>query len=91
MLTRVVQEALNNIAKHAAGVRAIAIEIRLQDNQLVGRIIDDGAGFDPTQVLPGFGMATMKERIESLGGHFTLRSAVGMGTCVEFTVPLGGE
>jgi signal transduction histidine kinase len=33
----------------------------------------------------------MRERIESLGGRFTLRSAVGMGTCVEFTVPLGGE
>jgi signal transduction histidine kinase len=91
MLTRVVQEALNNIAKHAAGVRTIAIEIRLQDNQLVGRIIDDGAGFDPTQVLSGFGMATMRERIESLGGQFTLRSAVDTGTCVEFSVPVAAD
>jgi signal transduction histidine kinase len=91
MLTRVVQEALNNIAKHATGVRTIGVEIGQQESHLTGRICDDGAGFDPTQVLPGLGMATMRERIESLGGRFTLRSAIGAGTCVEFTVPLGGE
>ena len=88
MLTRVVQEALNNIAKHATGVRTICIEIHLQEKQLVGRIKDDGAGFDPAQVLSGFGMESMRERIESLGGQFALRSAVGAGTCVEFSVPV---
>lgn len=89
MLTRVVQEALNNILKHADGVRTIKIEIGLEDNRLIGRIEDDGAGFDPAQVAQGFGLRNMQERIESLGGRFALHSAPGAGACVEFEVPIG--
>ncbi|MCS7066935.1 MAG: sensor histidine kinase, partial [Fimbriimonadales bacterium] len=88
MLTRVVQEALNNITKHAREVRTIRIEMRLQDNQLRGRICDDGTGFNPAQAAHGFGLGNMQERIESLGGHFAITSAPGKGTCVEFEIPI---
>ncbi|MEN3001449.1 MAG: sensor histidine kinase [Armatimonadota bacterium] len=90
MCLRVVQEALNNIIKHATGVRTIGIEIRQQDNQLMVRIDDDGKGFDPTRALRGLGIHSMQERVESMGGRFSLRSALGEGTRVEFTVPIGG-
>ncbi len=89
MLTRVIQEALNNIAKHATGVRTIRVEIHPQGNQLVGRIHDDGEGFDPAQAHQGFGLRNMQERIKSLGGHFAVHSAPGGGACVEFSIPIG--
>jgi len=91
MLTRVVQEALNNIIKHANNVRTIRVEIQLQGNQLTGRIHDDGEGFDPARAIQGFGLHNMQERIESLGGHFHLSSIPGEGTCVEFKVPIGAS
>lgn len=88
MLLRVAQEALNNIAKHATGVQTIRIEIQQQGNQLIGRIHDDGEGFNPAQTVLGFGLRNMQERIESLGGRFALHSAPGEGACVEFSVPI---
>ena len=91
MLTRVVQEALNNIIKHASGVRTIRVEIQLQDKLLIGRIRDDGAGFDPARAIQGCGLHNMQERIESLGGHFHLSSTPGEGTCIEFKVPIGRD
>jgi signal transduction histidine kinase len=88
MLTRVIQEALNNIAKHAREVHTIHIQIDCEGNHLKGRIHDDGIGFNPDTVIQGFGVHHMQERIESLGGQFRLQSEPGAGTCVEFEVPL---
>ncbi len=87
-IARVVQEALNNIIKHATGVRTVRITLAQQGKQLVGRIEDDGEGFDVSRALLGFGLRSMQERIESLGGQFTVQSAPGRGTCIEFSVPI---
>jgi signal transduction histidine kinase len=83
---RVVQEALNNVCRHA---RASSVEIGLQSNErgISVKIRDDGRGFR----LPrrnGLGLIGMQERVESLGGHLTVDSEPGMGTTIEIALPL---
>ena len=80
MLFRVVQESLTNIEKHA---RASRVQIRLifHAGGLRLRIVDDGIGFDvpAIRVDPrrGIGMRNMRERVESIGGSFTIDSRPG--------------
>ncbi len=80
VLFRVVQESLTNIEKHA---RATRVQIRLifHDGGLRLRIVDDGIGFDvpAIRVDPrrGIGMRNMRERVESIGGSFSIDSRPG--------------
>ncbi len=83
---RVVQEALNNVCRHA---RASSVEIALQSNErgISVKIRDDGRGFR----LPrrnGLGLIGMQERVESLGGRLTVDSEPGRGTTIEIALPL---
>jgi two-component system, NarL family, sensor kinase len=79
-LYRVAQEALGNIERHAA---AQQVQVRLEgrDGRLQFEIADDGVGFDTGRMLraarAGLGLTHMRERIESLGGRFDLRSGAG--------------
>jgi PAS domain S-box-containing protein len=91
-LFRIVQEVLTNIGKHArarcAKIRIDAIEGILQ---LV--IADDGVGFDPSRAQKseerdGWGLMTMAERAEAIGGCFLVESQLGEGTRVTVEVPL---
>jgi two-component system nitrate/nitrite sensor histidine kinase NarX len=86
---RVVQEALTNVRKHS-GATAAVVTVR-HDGVLCSVVIsDDGHGFDLSS-LPsgreGFGLHSMRERMELLGGTLTLDSAPGRGTRVVATVP----
>ena len=92
---RIVQEALNNAIKHA---RAHEILVHLDGSQskhLCLSISDDGVGFVPgpgerseeQSQAGGFGMNTMRERAETLGGSLRVLSAPGKGTTVEVTIP----
>jgi signal transduction histidine kinase len=56
------------------------------------RIRDEGAGFDPENVLaqPGLGLSSMEERVQLVQGRLTIDSAPGQGTTVEVRVPLTG-
>jgi signal transduction histidine kinase len=93
-----VQEALNNIRKHA---KARRVDVRLHpvgDGQFVLEIQDDGVGFDVDALLASYhqreslGMTSMKERCELAGGTMTVRSESGAGTTVGFTFPrVGGS
>ncbi len=80
VLFRVVQESLTNIEKHA---RATRVQIRLvfHARGLRLRIVDDGVGFDvpAIRVDPrrGIGMRNMRERVESIGGSFSIASRPG--------------
>jgi len=93
LLFRVVQEALNNVVKHAGASRA---EVRLLrcTGWLVLTIVDSGRGFEPQVALggagagAGFGLRGMRDRVECSDGRFALRSAPGRGTVVEVAVPL---
>jgi PAS domain S-box-containing protein len=92
VLFRVAQEALNNVARHAQA-RQIVIELTLgATTQLC--IQDDGRGFDSAQALKtdehgGWGLRTMRERVEAVGGSLELRSAHGQGTtvCAQVAAP----
>lgn len=89
---RIAQEVLNNVAKHARA-RRVGIRIEACDAILRVVITDDGIGFDPSRVRRmeeqgGWGIMTMTERAESIGGRFVLESEPGNGTCVTLEVPL---
>ncbi|WP_051244581.1 PAS domain-containing protein [Azohydromonas australica] len=90
---RVIQEALNNVAKHA-GARSVSVSVECLGRQLVASVEDDGIGFDPEQAehlegsQPSWGLLGMRERVEALGGTFAIESRVGQGTAILLRVPL---
>ena len=89
-LYRIVQEALNNIDKHAQASH-ITVSLALTGGQLILTIRDDGRGFDAAEVeATSLGLGIMRERAEALGGSLTLESAVGHGTTIRAFIPTGG-
>lgn len=82
---RVVQEALTNCVRHArfSHVRVLLHE---SPNELVLTVQDNGAGFTPGAAA-GIGLLGMKERVEEIGGKFTVISAPGAGTLIRANVP----
>lgn len=91
---RLIQEALTNVRKHAHA-SAIAIEFMPAGVQWHLTIRDDGVGFDPAGSargeIPRFGLSTMRERAEAIGGTFELTSAPGQGTTIGVTIPVAQQ
>ena len=89
-LFRIVQEALNNVAKHAHATR-VTISLARASSHLVLAVVDDGTGYAPARGgarrRSGLGMVTRRERAESIGGTFDITGAPGRGTSVEIRVP----
>jgi len=83
---RVVQEALNNVCRHA---RASSVEIALlaEGEQISVLIRDDGRGFR-VPAAGGLGLIGMQERVESLGGFLAVSSELGKGASIEACLPL---
>jgi PAS domain S-box-containing protein len=82
---RIAQEALNNIAKHSGANRA-QITLHCELHQVSMQIIDNGHGFDTTQVTPGsFGLGNMNERANKIGALLKIDSKVGEGTEITVT------
>lgn len=86
-LYRTLQEAVNNALKYA-NPKKIAITVQKIENALSVNIQDDGVGFDAETVVKGNGLLNMQNRIESLGGIFTLKSELGKGTTISILVNL---
>lgn len=86
-LYRVAQEALHNVVKHARA-RRVTMSLSGDDGDTFTlEIGDDGLGFDPSGQFPGhLGLQSMRERVERVGGAFSLRSAPGAGTSVRVVV-----
>jgi signal transduction histidine kinase len=84
---RLVQEALNNVLKHASAHSA-NVSARLIDHQVQIAVRDDGCGFDPDSVAAGRGLVGMRERIELLGGAIDVRSEPEGGTRISARVPV---
>lgn len=87
-LMRVVQEALTNVRKHA-GARQVQVSLQQQDGLRI-TIEDDGKGFDAAALdndRDRFGLFTMRERVERVGGRLEIDSVAGRGTrvCVIFS------
>ncbi|MFN8484449.1 MAG: GAF domain-containing protein [Anaerolineae bacterium] len=93
-LLRIAQEALTNVRKHA---RAEHVEVRLvaPRDEIELTITDDGVGLPPALAADGdyqrHGMATMRERAQSLGGRLSIVTGAGQGTRVIVTVPRRGR
>lgn len=95
-LYRVVQEALNNIAKHAQASR-VSIELREEapkgdtPRYVFLTVMDDGVGFESGAVESGFGHLGMRERVVAEGGVLELTSAPGHGTTLLLMIPVRGQ
>jgi len=86
VLYRVLQEALNNIAKHSQ-TQFAKISLRQKNGKIELIVEDKGKGFSPGSVRTGVGLASMKERVELSGGAFTLQTSRGQGTKIRATWP----
>ncbi|MCX9193812.1 ATPase [Carbonactinospora thermoautotrophica] len=92
-LYRIAQEALQNVVKHAQANQA-RLELRCNGKEATLRVTDDGRGFDVDAVSPGYmtdggyGMSSMAERAELMGGRLEVLSGPGRGTTVIATVPV---
>jgi signal transduction histidine kinase len=85
-LIRIVREAITNAGRHG-GATHVSVELSNGSGTLL-RIADDGTGFDPGNTrVGGFGLVSMRERAEALGGGFTLSSQAGSGTSIEVRLP----
>jgi two-component system sensor histidine kinase DegS len=94
VILRVVQEALQNIRKHAHPDR-VAVRVVRQDDDWAVEIRDDGRGFDTETVAArgrrNFGLQFMRERAELIGARFEVRSRPDGGTVVRIVIPGGAE
>lgn len=98
LIYRIFQEALTNISKHSQA-RRLNVSILLDGDDkaaLQFKIEDDGGGFEVQKVLDkasgrGFGIATMKQRVRTLGGSFSMDSRPGEGTRLTLNIPMKGE
>ena len=97
-LLRTAQEALANVAKHAAATR-VGVTLSYMDDEVVLDVRDDGRGFQP-QPPPeargpapsgGFGLVAMRQRIEGLSGTLDVESEPGQGTAISARVPAGSR
>jgi signal transduction histidine kinase len=86
-LGRIVREAIANAIRHGHA-RTVRVEFHTGDGTRL-RVRDDGDGFDPAEphAPSSFGLISMRERTESLGGEFNLESTPGEGTSVEVVLP----
>lgn len=93
VIFRILQEAMNNIAKHSHANR-VGLSLKLGNNCLTFTIKDNGRGFDQTAVIQnkssvkGLGLESMKERAELSGGSFALTSRPGTGTTLQAHWPV---
>ena len=87
-LLRIAQEALSNTLKYA-DARHVTIELTFEPEQSQLQVVDDGRGFDPTQVsgAGGFGLLSMRARAAAIGAEFTICSAPGQGTTLVVVLP----
>lgn len=86
---RIIQEALSNILRHAFATK-VTVDISKHAKELFIHIRDDGKGFEVNNNLDkktSYGLKTMRERSEELGGTFTVRSNVDEGTYIDIRIP----
>ena len=92
-LYRIAQECLQNILKHASATRA-CLRFAVDGDTAQLEIVDDGVGFNTLEhplggdEMSGYGLLSMAERAELVGGRLNIRSRPGSGTSVTATIPL---
>jgi len=92
----VMREAVRNAVAHS-GCERVAVSVEMDDEELRGRVEDDGGGFEPDEgsdegedggPAGGVGLRSMRERTEMLGGRLEISSHPGGGTAVDVRIPL---
>jgi signal transduction histidine kinase len=89
---RILQEALNNIAKHSKAYM-ISLSLKKTERMIELTVQDNGQGFDLEGLIPkeqskgGFGLTSMRERADLSGGVFVIESTLGKGTILRATWP----
>lgn len=88
-LYRIAQEALNNSLKHAEATM-ISVSLKTQEGHVELEIVDNGKGIDPEAIHDhgGLGMVSMRERVESMHGEYSITSKPGEGTRIWIRAPL---
>lgn len=92
-LFRIIQEAINNAARHSGG-QHVHIRLEFAQERVIGMVEDDGRGFDVSanrdtrDRTRGLGLAGMRERATLIGGTLTIQSAPGKGTKLVVEVPI---
>jgi PAS domain S-box-containing protein len=94
VIYRVIQEALNNTAMHSKA-DTIYIRLKKSGNYFEAEVEDNGRGFDLEEVanrgdrISGYGLKSMRERVEIIGGSFSVHSLLTTGTRISITLPVG--
>lgn len=87
-LLRIAQEALNNVVRHADAT-VVRVRAGIVDSKLELVVGDNGVGFEPSEIKEGsFGLASMRERAQIIGGELEIDSAPQDGTRIRVRVPL---
>lgn len=89
MVFRVIQEAFNNIVKHAK-CKNVKMRLHVSDIEIDVMIVDDGVGFDVLQNIEqplGYGLYNMKERIEIVNGTIDINSTINKGSTIKIRIP----
>lgn len=92
-LYRIIQEAVNNVVKHARA-NSVTIDFSLTDIDLSVAVLDNGVGFDPSRPNSDhthIGLDSMRERAKELGGTLTINAQPGTGTEIKVIVPIAGQ
>ena len=84
---RLMQEALANVSKHSSAQK-VDIMLRFGGSSVEFCLRDDGVGFDTAGQYEGMGLDSMRERVESLKGAFSIQSEPGGGTEICVTIPI---
>lgn len=88
-LMRIIQEALNNVRKHAQA-HQVKLDVRQWNHDLIIQIQDNGKGFQPEEVpeYSRYGLRGMRERSEAIGADFQVISKPGQGTTISIRLPV---
>lgn len=90
-LFRIVQEALANVIRHS-GATHINVALCGDNREAILAVQDNGRGFDPRGLnSTGFGLKSMRDRLEEIGGRLEIKSSPGQGTRLSAHLPLGFE
>jgi signal transduction histidine kinase len=85
-LLRIGQEVLTNVLRHAEACHFNA-QLAFEDGAIRLILSDDGKGFDPAGRHDGFGLRGLRERVETMGGQLSIKSAKAQGTTVSIVLP----
>jgi signal transduction histidine kinase len=81
------REAVQNAVKHAGPGARVVVTLAPREGAVELKVMDDGVGMSLGRDRPGIGILNMRDRIEAVGGQFSVLSTPGRGTTIGATIP----